>query len=87
MTALTDDEKREVVRRFRELHAAIIHNRPDVDEKFKAFQAAYRGNLQPYISGFSKAPSKTQWVARLGVYLLDEIDGPTFWRLPRSEEG
>ena len=86
MTPLTDDEKREIVRRFRELHAAIIHNRPDVDEKFKAFRAAYKGPLFPYLADFEKARSKTQWVAQLGVYLLDEIGESTFWKVPRPED-
>jgi hypothetical protein len=87
MAPLTEkDEKREIIRLFRELHTAIIHSRPDVDIKFKAFQVAYRGNLHPYIGQFGKARSKTQWVGRLGIYLLDEIDESTFWRLPRPEE-
>ena len=77
MTPLTADEKREIVRRFRELHAAIIHSRPDVDEKFKDFKSAYKGKLLPYLADFEN---------QLGVYLLDEIGESTFWRLPRPED-
>jgi hypothetical protein len=86
MTPLSEAEKREIVRLFRKLHAAIIHSRPDVDVKFKAFETAYRGNLHSYISQFGKALSKTQWVGQLGIYLLDEIDEATFWKLPRPDE-
>ena len=86
MTPLTAEEKREIVRRFRELHAAIIHSRPDVDEKFNVFRAAYKGPLFPYIADFEKAPSKTHWVAQLGVFLLGEIDEPMFWSVPRRTE-
>jgi hypothetical protein len=82
MTPVSADEKREIIRLFRELHAAIIHSRPDVDAKFKA----YRGDLHAYLGEFDGTPDKARWVAQLGVYLLDEIDEPTFWKLPKPEE-
>ena len=86
MTPLTEDEKREIVRRFRELHAAIIHSQPDLNAKFKSFQTIYRGSIRPFVDDFPNARDKAVWVGQLGAYLMDEIGEPSFWRLPRRDD-
>jgi hypothetical protein len=81
MTPLTDDEKRQITRFFQALKAAIIASDPDLPQKYRAFQTAYRGDSRAYVDEFDHLTDKTQWVSRLEMYLMDEIEA-SFWHLP-----
>ena len=80
---LSDEEKRQVVTRFRDLQTAIAANGPDIQAHYVAFAQVYRGDSQTFVDGFSlcRTPAdRDRWVTQLNAYLYDEI-GPLFWRV------
>jgi hypothetical protein len=80
--SLSDDEKRQVVVRFRDLQHAIATNAADVHARYEAFSQVYRGDSRTFVDAFSLCRTSTdrdRWVTQLNAYLYDEI-GPQFWR-------
>jgi hypothetical protein len=79
---LGDDEKREIVVRFRELQDGIAVNAPDLQARYEQFAGAYRGDSRAFVDAFPScrtSADRDRWVTQLTAYLYDEI-GLRFWR-------
>ena len=80
---LSDEEKRQVVTRFRDLQTAIAANAPDLQAHYHAFVQVYRGDSRGFVDGFllcRTLADRDRWVTQLNAYLWDEIGSP-FWRV------
>jgi hypothetical protein len=80
---LSDEEKRQVVTRFRDLQTAIAANAPDMQAHYEAFAHVYRGDSRGFVDAFSlcrTSADRDRWVTQLNAYLFDEI-GSLFWRV------
>jgi hypothetical protein len=83
--SLSDDEKRQVVVRFRDLQHAIATNAADLHASYEAFSQVYQGDSRAFVDAFPlcrTSADRDRWVTQLNAYLYDEI-GPQFWRSRR----
>jgi hypothetical protein len=79
---LSDEEKRQIVMRFRDLQTAIAANARNMQAQYDAFARIYRGDSRTFVDGFSlcrTSADRDRWVTQLNAYLFDEI-GPPLWR-------
>jgi hypothetical protein len=79
---LSDDDKRQIVRRFRDLHHGIAAHSRDVQARYHAFTQVYRGDSRAFVDAFAScrtSADRDRWATQLNAYLYDEIGSP-FWR-------
>lgn len=74
----SDKEKREIIRRYQALRAAINRGDLDVMDRYRAFRQIYRGPLERFIETFATVSDRRTWVGQLQFYLRDEIE-PGVW--------
>jgi len=80
--SLSDDEKRQIVVRFRDLQHAIATNAADLHARYEAFSQVYRGDSRTFVDAFSlcrTSADRDRWVTQVNAYLYDEI-GPQVLR-------
>ena len=80
--SLSDDDKRQVVVRFRDLQHAIATNAANLQAHYEEFSRIYQGDSRAFVDAFAlcrTSADRDRWVTQLNAYLYDEI-GPQFWR-------